>query len=174
MTGVQTCALPIFYSSEFLPVTDFLRTIAFGMMFKAASYSIGAISFSKGDKRVFFILEGLYMNASILLFSVIGYKIGGLNGLSWAYFMMHFIYFVIINIVTASLYNFSLDKALAKILLVSLVLMSGAFFSLRYLPTDFSYIISGVIALLSVTYSYKKIDKLIGVKEIINKILKRG
>ncbi len=164
----------ILYSSEFLPVTDFLRTIAFGMMFKAASYSIGAISFSKGDKRVFFILEGLYMNASILLFSVIGYKIGGLNGLSWAYLMMHFIYFVIINIVTGRLYKFSLDKALAKILLVSLVLMSGAFFSLRYLPTDFSYIISGVIALLSVIYSYKKIDKLIGVKEIINKILKRG
>lgn len=166
-------AIRILYSSEFLPVTAFLRTIAFGMLFKAASYSIGAISFSKGDKKVFFLLEGIYMNASILLFSVIGYKINGLTGLSVAYLIMHFIYFVLINIVTRKLYKFSIESALAKILITSLLLMSGTFASLRLLSGLYSYIAAAAIALISVIYSYKEIDRLIGVKEIVNKILRR-
>lgn len=166
-------AIRILYSSEFLPVTAFLRTIAFGMLFKAASYSIGAISFSKGDKKVFFLLEGIYMNASILLFSIIGYKINGLTGLSVAYLIMHFIYFVLINIVTRKLYKFSIESALAKILITSLLLMSGTFVSLKLLPGLYSYIAAAAIALISVIYSYKEIDRLIGVKEIVNKILRR-
>jgi len=163
----------ILYSSEFLPITGFLRTIAFGMLFKAASYSIGAISFSKGDKKVFFFLEGIYMNASILLFSVIGYKLGGLNGLSLAYLIMHFIYFILINIVTGRLYKFSLDKALAKILITSLVLMFGAFISLKILSGIYAYFAAGIVVLISFIFSYIEIDKLIGVREIINKLLRR-
>jgi len=166
-------AIKILYSSEFLPVTGFLRTIAFGMLFKAASYSIGAISFSKGDKKVFFLLEGIYMNASILLFSIIGYKIGGLSGLSVAYLIMHFVYFVLINIVTGRLYKFSLDRALARILIISLILMSGAYISLRTLPGIYAYITAGTIVLISFIFSYIEIDKLVGVKEIVNKILRR-
>lgn len=166
-------AIKILYSSEFLPVTGFLRTIAFGMLFKAASYSIGAISFSKGDKKVFFLLEGIYMNASILLFSIIGYRIGGLSGLSVAYLIMHFIYFVLINIVTGRLYKFSLDRALTRILIISLILMSGAYISLRSLPGIYAYITAGTIVLISFIFSYIEIDKLVGVKEIVNKILRR-
>jgi O-antigen/teichoic acid export membrane protein len=163
----------LLYSAEFLPIVGFLRVIAFGMMFKAASYSIGAISFSKGDKKVFFFLEGIYMNASILLFSVIGYKINGLTGLSWAYLSMHIVYFIVINIVTKKLYNFSIDKALRKILFTSILLMLALYLVIHYSPSGYTYPIASSLALISVIYSYIKIDKLIGVRELLNKILKR-
>ncbi len=163
----------LLYSAEFLPIVDFLRVLAFGMMFKAASYSIGAISFAKGDKKVFFFLEGIYMNASILLFSVIGYKINGLNGLSWAILFMNFVYFIIINLVTNNLYKFSINKALWEILIVSTLLMSFLYLILRSSPLKYSYPLAIIIVINSIIYSYLKIDKLIGVRELINKVLKR-
>ena len=164
----------LLYSSDFLPVTGFLRILVVGMMFKAASYSIGAISFAKGDKKVFFFLEGIYMNSSILLFSIVGYSINGLTGLAWAYLIMHILYFVIINIVTGKIYKFSITTALKRILLISMGLMALAFVSITALSGTFSIIVSGFIALLSLLFSIVQIDRRIGIRDFVNKFLKRG
>lgn len=164
----------LLYSSDFLPVTGFLRVLAIGMMFKAASYSIGAISFAKGDKKVFFFLEGIYMNSSILLFSIIGYSIKGLIGLAWAYMIMHLLYFVIINVVTRRFYNFSIAPPLRRILAISLGLMTLAYLSITTLVGIYSFIAAGFISLISIIYSIIEIDKLIGIRDFINKILRRS
>ncbi|GAB1370268.1 O-antigen translocase [Candidatus Kapaibacterium sp.] len=165
--------IKLLYSNEFLAIVDFLRVLAFGMMFKAASYSIGAISFAKGDKRVFFLLEGVFSNASILLFSVLGYKINGLNGLSWAILTMNLLYFIVIVIVTNKLYKFSINKSLGKILIVSTFLMSLLYIVLKSELDDIYYPLAIIIVAISTLYSYLEIDKLIGVKEFVNTILKR-
>jgi O-antigen/teichoic acid export membrane protein len=164
----------LLYSSDFLPVTGFLRILAIGMMFKAASYSIGAISFAKGDKKVFFFLEGIYMNSSILIFSVVGYKINGLVGLAWAYLIMHFLYFIIINIVAGKFYKFSIAPALRKILIISFGLMILAFLSISALSVTYSLIASGFVTLISIVYSITQIDKLVGIRDFINKVLRRS
>lgn len=166
--------IPILWTNEFLPVVGFIRTIAFGMMFKAASYSIGTISFAKGDKKVFFFLEGIYMNMSILLFSIIGYMINGLTGLSWAFLIMHMVYFILINIVTHRLYSFSMSGALKKELIIQLLLMSVAFFSILLFNDYVAYSVGSVMLLISVFYSYKQLDRMVGIKEFINrKILRK-
>ena len=165
--------IKLLYSNEFLPIVDFLRVLAFGMMFKAASYSIGAISFAKGDKKVFFLLEGLYSNASILFFSIIGYKIKGLEGLSWSFLIMNLLYFLVIIIVTKKLYNFSINKALGKILIISLLLMTFLYISLRSQVRVLSFTGAIILIVISILYSYIEIDKLIGVRELISKVLKK-
>jgi hypothetical protein len=58
----------VLLSEEFLHISGLIRVLAFGMIFKAASYSIGAISYAKGDKKVFFLMEGGYTNLSFLIF----------------------------------------------------------------------------------------------------------
>ncbi len=165
--------IKLLYSNEFLTIVDFLRVLAFGMMFKAASYSIGAISFAKGDKRVFFLLEGVFSNASILLFSVLGYKIDGLNGLSWAILSMNLLYFIVIVIVTNKLYKFSINKSLGKILIVSTFMMSLLYIVLKSELDGIYYPLAIIIVAISILYSYLEIDKLIGVREFVNTILKR-
>ena len=104
--------IQILLSKEFLPITGFIRMLAFGMIFKAASYSIGAISFAKGNKKVFFFLEGIYSNVSMLIFSIAGYLLNGLAGLAWAFMLAHLVYFVIINIVIE---KFKIKKFMLKI-----------------------------------------------------------
>jgi len=166
--------IQILLSKEFIPITGFIRMLAFGMMFKAASYSIGAISFAKGDKKVFFFLEGIYSNVSMLLFSVIGYMINGLSGLAWAFLLMHLVYFVLINIVTFKLYKFSLSRELKKVLLIQMSLMAAVFFSFKLFNDIYSYPIGSLLLLFSIVYSFKQLDRMIGIKEFINtKILRR-
>lgn len=163
----------ILLSSDFLVIIDFIKVLSLGMIFKAASYSIGAISFAKGDKKVFFFLEGIYMNASILLFSIIGYKINGLMGLAVGYMLMHVIYFGIINVVTYFKYNFYISKDLVKILVISILLVISMFFASILILGVLKYIVSLSILLILFYYSYYNLNKLIGIKEMVSKIFKR-
>jgi len=161
--------IQILLSKEFMPITGFIRMLAFGMMFKAASYSIGAISFAKGDKKVFFFLEGIYTNASMLIFSVIGYMINGLEGLAWGFLFMHIVYFVLINIVTYKLYAFFLSYELKRVLLIQFGIMASVFFSFKFLNDFVSYPMASLLLLFSIVYSFKQLDKMIGIKEFVKK-----
>lgn len=165
--------ISILLSSDFLVIIDFIRILSLGMIFKAASYSIGAISFAKGDKKVFFFLEGIYMNASILLFSIIGYRINGLMGLALGYLLMHFIYFIIINVVTYVKYDFYISRDLAKILLVCILLVIVLFLSSIFIVGALKHIVSLSILGVLFYYSYYNLNKLIGIKEMVLKFLKK-
>jgi O-antigen/teichoic acid export membrane protein len=159
--------IKILLSEQFTTIIGFIRILAFGMFFKAASYSIGAISFAKGDKKVFFLLEGVGMNSANLLFLTVGYTVGGLNGLSYAFLLMHILYFIIINLITRKLYNFKLSYGLIKIILLQLALFVVAFFSLRFLSGELVYIVSGLAGAASLVYSYITLSRLTGIKEYL-------
>lgn len=156
-------------SNEFLPITTFIRVLAFGIIFKAASYSIGAISFAKGDKKTFFLLEGCYTNLNTLLFNIVGYWVGGLTGLAYSFLLMHITYFLVINIVTSKLYNFSINKDLKKILVTQIMLISMVFLSFIIFNNSFAYITSVILALISILFSYKQLDQRIGISELLSK-----
>ncbi len=163
----------ILLSSEFMPITTFIRVLALGMAFKASSYSIGAISFAKGDKKTFFLLEGCYTNISTLLFNIVGYWLGGLIGLAYSFLFMHITYFLVINIVTAKLYRFSINKSLKKIFVTQTILITMVFVSFIVFSELYAYITSSFLAITSIYFSYKQLDKRIGISEYVNKILKR-
>lgn len=163
----------ILLSQEFLPVVGFVRLLAFGMLFKAASYSIGTISFAKGDKKVFFLLEGIYVNASILIFCSIGYALGGLEGLALFFLLMHVIYFFLVLLVTYRLYSFYLHKMLTHIIVVSVIFMGSLYLTLRFMDDAYSFYPAAIITVAALVFSYVRLEKLIGLKEILLKIISK-
>lgn len=165
--------ISILLSNDFLIIIDFIRLLSLGMIFKTASYSIGAISFAKGDKKVFFFLEGIYTNASTLLFTIIGYKLNGLMGLAVGYLLMHFIYFIIINIVTYVKYDFYISRELMKILAICILLVISLFLSSVFMIGILKHIISLSILIVIVYYCYYNLNKLIGIKEMLLKFFKK-
>lgn len=165
--------IKILLSQEFLPIINFVRLLAFGMLFKAASYSIGTISFAKGDKKVFFLLEGVYVNLSTLVLSAVGYTLGGLEGLALFYLFMQMGYLIVVLYVTYKLYSFYIEKYLKNIIAVSIILTGSNYFCLRFWDSNYSYLAAIVIVIISVVYSILKIDKLIGIKEMVSKFLKK-
>ena len=166
-------AIRVLLSAEFMPSVDMVRVFALGMFFKSASYSVGAISFAKGEKKVFFILEGLYTNFSILLFLVAGYAYGGLMGLAWAFTAMHFVYLLVILVVTKKLYSYKPSLVFIKIFLVQMLIISSAMITTNIDNKNLAAVSGIIVIIVSVIYSYKELDKLIGIRSIVEKFIKR-
>ena len=166
---VAPLLIRLLLSPEFLVVESFIRILAFGMFFKASSYAIGTISFAKGDKKVFLIMEGGYANISMLVCNIVGYWLGGLTGLAISFLVSYLMYFIMINIVVYKLYNFSLTAVFRTLFLKELMLICSVFLLFLITDTKVSYVVGSLIALITIIHSYIQLDKRIDIKDIINK-----
>ena len=129
--------ITILLSSEFQVIQHFIRILCLGMLFKAASYALGYVSFAKGDKKVYVYLEGVYGNIVNLSFSVGMYYLWGLNGLAYSFVVSYALYFVIITIVDQHRYHYMRSRALSRDLACSILILVFVF--------AFSYMLHGTI-----------------------------
>lgn len=163
----------VLLSEEFLHISGLIRVLAFGMIFKAASYSIGAISYAKGDKKVFFLMEGGYTNLSFLIFCAGGYYLGGLTGLGYAFILMQAVYLILINIVNNILYEYRPSKILFRLFFSQLLLITIVFVSHLTSGSVYMYLISLPVLLLSLILSFRYLDSFIGIKQYIPKFFRK-
>lgn len=163
-------------SHEFLIIVDFIRLIAFGILFKATSYSIGSISFAKGDKKVFFVMEGILMNFATLLFIAGGYKIGGLYGIGVGYIFLHILYLITIVLVTNKLYEFKISRLYLKIIGVSTIIMGfiTALVTFNLFGPYITYSLSSIAIIIYMFFSFKIVSNIIDIKGLFNRLLRRG
>jgi len=104
----------ILLSDEFIAIIPVLRWMGFALFFKATSFSLGYISFAKGEKKTFFWLEGVIGNFSTMLWCIAGYTIWRYTGLGIAMLGSYATYLVLISIVVYFKYQFRFDKKLLK------------------------------------------------------------
>jgi O-antigen/teichoic acid export membrane protein len=163
--------IDLLLSDDFQSIVLFVRLIALGLLFKGASYALGYVSFAKGDKRTFFLLEGLGSNILTLTLNLLGYYYGGLNGLGVSFFVVYLFYFVVIVIVTRRLYQVFVNAKFVKILCVSAMLLGGVFVVVTYLAFYLGLTLSIVFFLSSTIFSFYELDKRISIKEwLLSKI----
>lgn len=171
---VAPVAIKILLSKEFLPIVGFIRLLSIGMVFKSATYAIGAVSFAKGDKKTFFLLEGIYTNSAIVIFSVAGYYLGGLQGVGYGFAIMHALYFLIITFVNGRLYSYKPSKHLLTILFVQIFSVLAVYFILLKLDGLLSYLFASLFFLFTAAYSIFIISKSIDIKDSVLKIFKKN
>lgn len=165
--------LRLLLSPKFYPITEFIRWLALGMMFKAASYSVGYIAFAKGDKKVFFIVEGVMGNSMTLLFNVIAYNFWGLKGLGISFLTSFVIYFIIILVITNKLYSFAFNRTFFRIFIFFLTLCLITFILTAVSSDLWIYMGGGILFILSALFSLREIDKRIGLKALLISRLKK-
>jgi len=154
---------------KFYVITDFVRVISLGMLFKAASYAVGYISFAKGNKKVYFFVEGIGSNLLTLIFSLVGYSYFGLIGLAISFLLSYGVYFVAILIITNVLYSFTLSFNCFKIFIILFALCGTTFFiSIVYKFSFWPFLIEGLIFIISLIYSYFQINKRIELSNIFH------
>lgn len=154
-------------SSEFNVISNIVKIISFGMLFKVMSYSIGYISFAKGDRKTFLILEGIYSNISQLFFNVIGYSLGGLKGLAISFVFIFASYFIIISIVSYKKYQYKISKKYFKLLLPVIILSILALFVSFISHQLIMYIMGSLLILISFCLSYIELNKRVDIKSIV-------
>lgn len=164
----------VLLSTEFLVIREFICILALGMIFKAASYSVGYISFAKGDKKLFFWLEGIYGNASTLGFNVLGYYCWGLTGMAISFAVSFALYFVLIVVITRIRYQFKLSRSFLRIFTTMLVLTCAVFVQTLCWTTWTGYIGGTLVGGGIIWYSFKELDRRIDIKSLIKNRLGRN
>lgn len=159
----------ILLTADFLSVIPLVRWMAVGIFFKAVSFPLGYISFSKGDKNFFFWLEAVWGNVLTFTLNTLGYKLGGLTGLGISFLISYGIYYLVIIIATRKRYSFSYEKRFIKIMLPLLFLCVGSFLTTYIFIPILYYGLEGCILLITLIYSYKELDKRIAITQLLIK-----
>ena len=111
-------------SSEFQSIRTFIIIMAVNVVVKGASVPVGYMSFAYGDKKTFFFLEGIFSNATVLAAGIIGFIIGGINGVACLTLALEVLYLMIVMVVARRRYGFRPDRSsLRNIIIVSAVIV---------------------------------------------------
>ena len=155
----STLIVQILLSEEFLIINSFVRILCFGMFLKVFSYAIGYISFAKGDKVVYLVLEGVVGNTINILFSVLFYGHWGLRGIAFGFVCNYFIYTLIVYLVGKKRYHYKISYDVFASLLINLSFMS-TILVLNFLFDGYVYYVISILVLLIVGfYNIKQLNK---------------
>jgi len=151
-------AIILLYSNKFILIIGYMQWAMLGMIFKAASWSISYIFIAKQDMKTF-----LFNEISIKIFNVplylLMYKYLGLDGLGIGFMINYFVYFILVYFVSKKKYKFSFIPSFNRLLLVSLILVLSCFILIYLWKSNYVYIPTIVLALISCVFSFKELDK---------------
>lgn len=160
--------IALLLSEEFLVINSFIKIVSFGMIFKATSFCLGYISFSKGDKKTYFFFEGVLSNMINFMLSGIGYYLNGLQGLACSFVINYILYLVLVYLMTSHKYKYKMDKGLFKefcIVVISLSILFGLLFN----EEKSGYIVGTIVVFAIIFYSIVELNKRINFKLILKK-----
>lgn len=103
--------IKILFTKEFDPILPLMRWMGLGIMLRALHVPMAYITFAKGNKKVFFYLEGLFGNILTFLLSCIGFYFFGLIGLGYAFVADNAICIIVYYCVNRNLYSFHFTHA---------------------------------------------------------------
>lgn len=165
--------IKILLSNEFLPLIGFIRLLCFGMIFKAVSFCYGYVSFAHGDKRTYFMFEGVYGNLINLVFCCLGYKIDKLNGLAWAFIVFYLTYLLSVFLLNKIKYSYKITKGLLLITIYAVISLFIVFYLIN-ISNKYLNIIAIIISIINVIISIKLINDRIEIKKLLlNKLNKK-
>lgn len=157
----------LLYSKDFFPIQNMILYAAFGMLFKALSWSIAFIFLAKSSSKIFFINE-LIFNLFMLMSNLLGYYWLGLTGLGIAFLISYFFYALQVFIVSNKLYKYSFSKSLIVIFSGNFLLASISLFLSYYSMESFVfYLLSSLIIVSSLLFNLYQLDKKIFLKKFI-------
>ena len=158
----------LLYSNQFIPINGMIQWTALGMFFKAAMWAIGFLFLAKGASKVFFISE-LLSNTYVLIFNILCYIVWGITGLGIAFLLTYIVGLLQVFLIAKIKYNFNFNDEFIKIFLLQLLCGIACFCVVKFIPNPYQYILGSVLIILSAVYSFKELDKRLGLKSVILK-----
>lgn len=165
-------AVILLYSTQFLTITGMVYWATLGVFFKALSWAIAFVFLAKGAGRLFFWNE---LGSSIhgLAFNMLGYHLAGLTGLGISFLANYLVYFIQVYVIAKIKFSFSFHKSLIRIFGIQFLLALSCFAVVSFIREPYAYIPGVLLITLSGWYSYRELEKRIGIKEIIQNSIQR-
>lgn len=113
--------LPLLYSGKFLPVLGMMKITAFAMFIRAVSLPIEYIALAKGDSKSYFLQELAY-DAMVVVFVLVGYWMGGLEGAGVGIVMAGFFSLLAVLIYTKWRFDYEISRQVISYAVIQLPL----------------------------------------------------
>lgn len=149
----------ILLTREYLPIMPLMRWMGLGVLLKALMYPMAYISFAKGNKKLFFWLEGVFCNCLTLLLSCTGFYFFGLIGLGYALVADNFICIIVYYCVNRRLYGYRFSKRALHGMTGAVFMASTAFASCLIPNHILSYSLMTVIFIASAAVCFSMLRK---------------
>lgn len=162
----------LLFSDKFLPVNDYIIWCAVGIFFKVASFAIGYVLLAKAESKLFLITETISSAVTFGL-NILGYYLYGLTGLGMASVLGFVFYMVMIYIIAHKRYEFGYSNVFIRLFVTLFILVLLCVGCVYLLNPLWRYIIGGVIAVATLVFSYKELNKRIEIINLIKSKLKR-
>ena len=162
----------ILYSNRFIAVNGLIHWAALGMFFKAASWSISFVLLAKGDFKLFFWNELIWILYTLGL-NLLGYYLMGLTGLGISFMISYVLYLTQVFVLSKIKYEFLFDLTFVRIFTIQLLLAISCFVVVEIVEKPYSHFIGVGLIFISTFYSYKELDKRLGLKSIFINIKNR-
>lgn len=157
----------LLYSSEFLPATGYMLWAAIGMMFKALSWSVAFNFIAKGEARLFLYNE-VSANIYFLVFNLIGYKLGGLNGLGIAFAIASGVYCLQVILFSYKRYHLRLTTAFTRTYGIHGIMLVACLLLVLFKLSGWAFYTLGILLVIfSLVYSFRVLDERMGIKHIL-------
>lgn len=150
--------LKILYSDSFLAATEYISWACLGMMLRLAAWVISYLFVAKAESKLFLKLE-LSANIYYLVFSLVGYHLGGLTGLGIAFAMEYVVYFVQCYLIARKRYDFRFSNSFIKCYGIQLLLVIACLVIVMVFDGWMKYTFGSVIIALSCFLGLKGLNQ---------------
>lgn len=144
----------VLLSENFHTIMPLMRWMGLGMLIRAFAFPMAYITFAKGNKKVFFILEGIVANIMTLVLSCLFFHWFGLIGLGYALVADNALCFLLYFIVNNRLYGYIFSKASALNFTLGVLLTGGCFVFSCLDSVSLSYSLMGVMSAFAVAWAF--------------------
>lgn len=172
MILLSKVVLSALYSSEFTAATSLLQWQVVGTLLKVLSWPMGFVLLAKAKGSWHLFAEVLFY-AVYLLGIYILLPFYTLEAVGISYLIAYIVYLLTVYIMTAKLNNFRWTSEVIYMALTSFILVIITFVVMQTLPTIPAYFIASVLFIAVLTYSLYKLNRVMDIKSIVNKIRKR-
>ena len=160
----------ILYTKEFLPVVIFIEWVVLGVMFRALGWCLGFIFLAKGDS-ILYLWKELLSNVIILASNLLGYYMGGLEGLGISFALSNLFIYIMVQWLCHWKYNFHFNAGFRKIFIFHFLLCVTAFLITYLFGFPWAYLSGAVLFLIVGWHTWKTLDKQMSLKQLIKQKL---
>lgn len=144
----------VLYRPEFEAMIPFISWAVLSCVFKATSWSMAYVMLARGDGRMYLLTEATDAVAGLLL-CIVGYHCFGLAGVGVAYIIWYLLYTLMVWGVYRLRYGMRLSGSLLLLISVVFALGFGCLMAMDYLPSPWSYVVAGAVAVGSLPFVVK-------------------
>jgi O-antigen/teichoic acid export membrane protein len=139
-----------------------------GMFFKTASWAVSFLFLAKGAAKIYFINE-FVAQLLFLSLNMSGYYLFGLTGLGISFLLGYILYLIQSYAIITMKFKLSFKFKFITVFLVQFIFAICCFSITKFLSPPISYLLGTLLVVASIVYSAHELDKMIGIKVIVNK-----